>query len=248
MYQFKIEKNNITSDSILNILNNIERIHNIDYDKDCDIAYVNCDKNGKYDDEIEIIPNLLTKTKKINYLIKLKAHLEYPINLLNFPNACKFIGERCPYIVEYFLEKKPELIIEYMMYFDRTQTNNEVATKVEKLNQVQRAFTYIMMLEPFVFISMVMKFYQQDEFKKFQINGTKQSNIIFKEFEYINKLFSNPDPILSTYKIDDNSECMWKVGNVKTFSFADQAILSANNFSLYQKLPELKLIDYIANR
>lgn len=249
MFQLTIEKNNITSDAISNILNNIKRIKSADYNSTTEIAYVNCDENSFSTDEVEIIPSLLKKTKTIDNISNLRVHMSCSIDLMKYPRACKFISDKCPYIVEYFLEEKPELIIQFLSVFTRTQTTNEIASRVEKLRIVQETFIDAEMMEPFVFVAMVLKFYQQKDVKKFMINNSKHANIIFREYKYINQILNNPDPILTTYKIDINyTGCITRIGNNRVFGFADQEILSANNFNLYHNLPELKMIDYIANR
>ena len=248
-HQIKLDKNNISADDIIDLVGIARKIHHVDYNSESEIATIFYEENATILDPVEIIPNILTKMKVVNGVGKLKVHMIYTIDLMKFQKACYFISSLCPYIVEYFLEETPELNLEFNTIFERTQTNNEIAGKVEKFNLVQIAFKNIEMLEPLVFVAMVMKFYQQKEFKRFNINGAKQINIIFKEFNYINQLFINPAPILSTYKIDFYySNSIIKVGNLKSFGFADQEILTSNNFNLYQNLPELKLIDYIANR
>lgn len=250
MFQLTIEKNNITTDAISNLLNNIKRIKSANYNSITETAYVICDENSFSIDEVEIIPNLLKKTKTIDYISKLKVCISCIIDLIKYPRSCKFIADNCPYIVEYFLEEKPELFIEYTTDFARTQTTNEISSKVEKIKLIQEVFVNHEIMEPFVFVAMVLKFYQQNDIKKFKIiNGTKHTNTILREYKYINQLLSNPDPILSTYKIDTNySNCITRNGYNKMFTFADQDILSATNFKLYHNLPEFKMIDYIANR
>ncbi len=249
MLQLMIDKNNITPDSISNLLNNIKRIKSANYDSVTGISYVNCDENSFTIDEVEIIPDLLKKTRVVDGMSFLRVLMNCSIDLMKYPRACKFISDKCPYIVEYFLEEKPELFIEYFSTFSRTQTTNDIASRVEKLRAVQEMFVEPEMMEPFVFVAIVLKFYQQKEVKKFIINGTKHSNIIFREYKYIDQILSNPDPILTTYKIDTNyTGCITRSGSNRVFGFADQDILSANNFNLYHNLPELKMIDYIANR